>query len=448
MPDYIIKDSLIVNHGESYKGSVCIKGNKIERIIKGPLGAIPQRNYVIIDASSYVLIPGVIDMHVHFREPGLTHKATIATETAAAIAGGITSFADMPNTNPQTTSHKHLQEKYQIGATTSLCNYSFYLGATDTNMEEIEKCDPAFVPGIKVFMGSSTGNMMVSNKYVEKIFAASPVRIVAHCEDENIIRNNLEKCKAYYGESIPFSCHPQIRSEEACYVSTHKAIELAQKHHQRLHIAHVSTKKECDLLTQIQSTGISAEVCVAYLLYSSKDYAMLGSRIKCNPAIKDASDQEALLDALQKNIIPMIATDHAPHSETEKQQNYLHAPSGIPIIQYALHIMLDLYKKGKISLEQIVQKMCHAPADIFGIAGRGYIREGSYADIVLIDMQGETRVEKKSIIYKCGWSPLEGQTFGSRIVYTFVNGQMVYEQGKIHTEKKGMQLQFTKDSLL
>jgi len=391
-------------------------------------------------------LPGVIDDQVHFREPGLTHKATIATESKAAVAGGITSFIEMPNTSPQATTVELLEDKFDIASKTSAANYSFMFGGTNDNLEEILKIDKKKVAGLKLFLGSSTGNMLVDNEEVlEKIFSATDLLISTHCEDEATIKNNLAVYKERYGEDIPISLHPIIRSEDACYISSSKAIELAKKTGARLHVFHLSTAKEMELFDNsipLSEKKITAEVCIHHLWFCDKDYEEKGTHIKWNPAVKTATDRDALFKALLDDRLDVIATDHAPHTLEEKDNVYTKAPSGGPLVQHALPAMLEFYHQGKISLEKIVEKMCHNPAILFEVEKRGYIKEGYKADLVLVDLNAPWTVTKDNIIYKCGWSPFEGTTFKSRITHTFVNGHLAYKNFKIYDELYGERLTF------
>ena len=444
----LIKDAIIVNEDIAIEGSVLIEGSRIANIF---LSGIPEdvlKTSHIIDAKGKYLIPGIIDDQVHFREPGLTHKADIYTEAKAAIAGGITSFMEMPNTSPQTTTQKLLEEKYVLGSQKSLANYSFYIGATNDNIEELLKTDPKNVCGIKIFMGASTGNMLVDNpETLEQIFKHAKLLIAVHCEDEPTIRKNISIYLENYGDDIPIACHPLIRSEEACYLSSSYAVHLAQKHNTRLHVLHLSTAKEMDLFTDKAEIGkkrITSEVCVHHLWFDDHDYERFGNKIKWNPAIKTRYDKEKLLKALLNNTLDVIATDHAPHTLEEKGNSYTKAPSGGPLVQHALNVMLELHHQGKISLEKIVQKMSHHPAEIFQVNKRGYIREGYFADLALIDPKREWTVSTDNILYKCGWSPFEGQKFTGKVTQTFVNGNLVYDEGIFNEDTKGMRLEFNR----
>lgn len=442
----LIKNANIVNEGRTFKGSVLIEGEHIEMIFDGENESLPGDSVEVIDAEGLWLMPGVIDDQVHFREPGLTHKGDIASESRAAVAGGVTSFMDMPNTNPQATTIELLEEKFALAAEKSYANYSFYLGATNNNINELVKVNPRKVCGIKVFMGSSTGNMLVNDLHVlERIFRESPTLIATHCEDEEIVQQNQNYYKEKFGENIDFEYHPLIRSEEACYKSSSFAVELARKHNSRLHVLHLSTARELELFKSdkpLKDREITAEVCVHHLWFSDKDYKQYGSRIKWNPAIKKESDREALISALNDDTIAVVATDHAPHTGSEKDARYFKSSSGGPLVQHSLVAMLQLVKKGKFTVEKVVEKMCHAPADLFRIEKRGYIRPGYYADLVLVNPNAPQTVEKSNILYKCAWSPFEGQTFDARVERTFVNGQTVYNKGVFNENIRGKRLLF------
>jgi dihydroorotase len=442
MSTILIKNAILVNEGKQVKADILIKNGLIEKIFVSP-EKIHSDN--IIDAKGLYLIPGVIDDQVHFREPGLTHKGDIQSESGAAAAGGITSFMEMPNTIPQTITIQELKKKFDIAAEKSFVNYSFYLGATNDNLGEIKKVDPKNTCGIKIFMGSSTGNMLVDNiKSLEGIFAESPILIATHCEDEGIIRKNTYYYKEEFGNGIAFSYHPLIRSEEACYTSSSLAVELATKYNTKLHILHLSTERELSLLDQTKELSkkqITGEVCVHHLWFNDEDYIKYGPKIKWNPAIKTKSDQHGLLQGLLNNKLDVIATDHAPHTEAEKNNHYFNAPSGGPLVQHALLAMLEFYHQGKLDLETIVRKMCHAPAELFQIKNRGFIREGYKADLVLLNLNAHWKVKKSNLFYKCGWSPFEGTTFNSEVITTFVNGQIVYNNGEL-IAKSGERLEF------
>ena len=402
----------------------------------------------VIDVEGNYLIPGMIDDQVHFREPGLTHKANIETESKAALAGGITSFIEMPNTNPQTTTVKKLEEKFAIAARSSHANYSFMFGGTNDNLDEILKVDPKSVAGLKLFLGSSTGNMLVDDpKVIEKIFSSTDMVISVHCEDEATIKKNLAKYTEEYGDDIPMAMHPIIRSEDACYISSSKAIELAKKTGARLHVFHLSTGKETKLFSNkipLKDKKITAEVCIHHLWFSDKDYAKKGSHIKWNPAVKTSKDRDQLWKALLDDRIDVIATDHAPHTLEEKNNPYTSAPSGGPLVQHALVALFEAHHQGKISVEKIVEKACHNPAILFDVEKRGYIREGYFADLVILDPQNPWTVNKDNILYKCGWSPFEGNTFKSRITHTFVNGKLAYNNFKVLDVKAGERLTFNR----
>lgn len=442
MKSYLIKNAQVVNEGRIFKSDVYVKNGFINQIAENIAAPADE----IIEAAGKYLLPGVIDDQVHFREPGLTHKATIYSEARAAVAGGVTSFMEMPNTVPNTTTQELLADKYAIAAQTSLANYSFFMGATNDNLTEVLKTDPKQVCGIKIFMGSSTGNMLVDNQAaLEKIFKEAPMLIAVHCEDEATIRANQQRYDEQYGENIPMRCHPEIRNEEACYKSSAMAVALAQKHNTRLHILHISTADELELFRNdipLAEKRITAEVCVHHLYFDKADYETLGSQIKCNPAIKEKRHKEALLPALLDNKLDIIATDHAPHTWAEKQNLYKKAPSGLPLVQHSLPLMLEFYKEGKISLERVVEKMCHAPAICFDVEKRGFIREGYWADLVLVDLDKPQEVSPENILYQCGWSPLTGKTFGATVTHTMVSGHLAYANGTFDESKKGERLTF------
>ncbi|MDX1752480.1 MAG: dihydroorotase [Salinimicrobium sediminis] len=444
MKKVLIKNAKIVNEGEIFEGDVFIEEGIITEIASSISAKSP--NLSIIDAEGNYLMPGVIDDQVHFREPGLTHKETIATGSKAAVAGGITSFIEMPNTQPQTTTIDLLEEKYKLAANTSYANYAFMFGGTNDNLEEIKKIDPKKVPALKLFLGSSKGNMLVDDEQVlEKIFKESPVLIAAHCEDEKTIQKNLQECVERYGDDIPIELHPKIRSEEACYLSSSKAVALAKKTGARLHVFHLSTAKELKLFENkkpLKDKKITAEVCVHHLWFNDSDYAKKGTFIKWNPAVKTKEDQDALLKALIEDKIDVIATDHAPHTREEKKNVYTKAPSGGPLVQHALPAMLQMHHQGKISLEKIVEKMCHNPAILFDIEKRGFIREGYKADLVIVDLNAPWAVQPGNTLYKCGWSPFEGITFKSRVTHTFVNGNLVYKNFNFNPFVKAERLKF------
>ena len=438
----LIKNAQIVNEGKIYKSDVLIENQKIKEIAD----EITINADQIINAEGLHLLPGVIDDQVHFREPGLTHKANIYTESKAAVAGGITSFMEMPNTNPQALTQELLENKYQIASETSIANYSFFMGASNDNLEEVLKTNPKNVGGIKIFMGSSTGNMLVDNKTVlQEIFSKSRMLIAVHCEDETIIQHNISKAKEKFGEEVPISEHPNIRSVEACYKSSSMAIELAKKHNTRLHVFHLSTEKEIKLFSNklpLKDKRITAEVCIHHLWFDESNYKEKRTFIKWNPAIKKKSDKNALLQALLDDKIDVIATDHAPHTLEEKSNSYFNAPSGGPLVQHALSAMLEFSKNGKISIEKVVEKMCHNPAICFKVEKRGFIKVGYFADLVLVDLNNPWEVNKENILYKCGWSPFEGEIFNAQITHTFVNGHIAYKYGFFDESKKGMRLKF------
>jgi dihydroorotase len=447
MKPILIHNPLIVNENRQIRGSVLIESEKIKKIYTGE--EVPEQIYnqsEVIEATDKILIPGVIDEHVHFREPGLTHKADIHSESKAAISGGITSYMEMPNTQPPAITTKRVREKFEIAKAHSFANYSFYFGATNENIGEIKRIDPGEVCGVKVFMGSSTGNMLVDDrKALEELFAETPVPIVTHCEDESTIQRNTQYYKEKFAGEIPFHYHPIIRSEEACYKSSSMAVNLARKYQTRLHILHLSTARELELLTASKynsKKNITAEVCIHHLWFNNRDYEKLGSRIKWNPAIKTENDRKKLLEGLKTNAIDTVATDHAPHLPEEKNKTYLKAPSGGPLIQHSLPAMLEFYKNNELSLNTIVDKMCHTPADIFNISKRGYIRNGYWADLVLIDPAGKSPVNTNNILYKCGWSPFEGLTFNTSISHTFVNGKIAYQNGQIYENLNARKLTF------
>jgi dihydroorotase len=446
MHTILVKNALIVNENEVFKGSVIISGEIIADIVRDNQNLNESDFSEVIDAEGKWLIPGVIDDQVHFRQPGMMHKGDIFSESKAAVAGGITSYMEMPNTVPQTTTQELLEQKFEIAERDSWANFSFYLGATNDNLSEILKTDPKKVCGVKVFMGSSTGNMLVDDaRTLEGIFKESPVLVATHCEEESIIRANLSKYTALLGNDIPTKYHPLIRSIEACYASSSKAVEMATRFNTRLHILHLSTAKETQLFsanTPLAEKRITAEVCVHHLWFTDHDYERLGNFIKWNPAIKFEEDREGLWTALLDGRIDVIATDHAPHTLAEKNNHYLQSPSGGPLVQHALPAMLEFVKNGKLTLEQLVHKMCHAPAEIFRIHRRGYIRKGYYADLVIVDPNRPWTVNRNNIFYKCGWSPFENQTFSSSITHTFVNGRLVYHNGTFNENIRGMRLKF------
>lgn len=428
----LIKNAKIVNENTISEGDVYLENGIIAEISSSI--SMKSNDVQVIDAEGKYLLPGLIDDQVHFREPGLTHKETIATGAKAAIAGGITSFIEMPNTNPQTTTIKRLEEKMSIAKQDSIANYSFMLGGTNDNLEEIKKINPREVAGLKLFLGSSTGNMLVDNANVlREIFKNSPVIISTHCEDETTIKKNTQAHIDEFGEAIPIEKHPEIRSEEACYLSSSNAVKLAKETGARLHVFHLSTAKELSLFSNkkpLKDKKITAEVCIHHLWFNNQDYKDKGTHIKWNPAVKTKKDQKALLKALNENLLDVLATDHAPHTLDEKNNTYLKAPSGGPLVQHALPALLQFYHEGKLSLEKIVEKACHNPAILFEIENRGFIKEGYKADLVLVDLNSPWRVSKDNILYKCGWSPFQDTTFNSRITHTFVNGNLLYHSFK------------------
>ncbi len=443
MTKTLIKNATIVNEGIQFEGDLLIKGDRIEKIGKDITDATAN----VIDASGCFLVPGVIDDQVHFREPGLTHKADIYTESRAAAAGGITTFMEMPNTVPQALTQSLLQDKYDIADKASFTNYSFFMGASNDNIDEVLKTNPKNVAGIKVFMGSSTGNMLVDNeKTLENIFTNSPMLVATHCEDEETIRHNTEIYKRKYGENVPISSHPEIRSAEACYISSSMAVNLAKKLDTRLHILHISTEKELELFDNskpLSEKKITAEVCVHHLYFDDTMYDEKGTYIKWNPAVKSAADKNALWKALLDDRLDIIATDHAPHTIEEKENTYFKAPSGGPLVQHSLPLMFDMVTEGKISYERVIEKMCHAPAECFNVKERGYLREGYFADVVLIKKSDWT-VSKDNILYKCNWSPFEGRSFAHKVDKTFVNGTLVYSNGEILKESSGQRVEFNR----
>lgn len=442
MSSTLIKNALIVNEGKQYQADILIKGDRIEKIAS----AIPAEDHEVVDLQGNLLLPGIIDDQVHFREPGLTHKGNIASESRAAVAGGITSYMEQPNTNPQTTTREKLEAKFALASGNSYANYSFLFGGTNDNLEELKRLDKKSCSGVKLFLGSSTGNMLVDDEQVlEAIFSNTDMVISAHCEDEGTIRDNLARYREQYGDDIPVQYHPLIRSEEACYLSSSKAIALAKKTGARLHVFHLSTGKEMALFTNeipLEEKRITAEVCIHHLWFCDADYEEKGTLIKWNPAVKTAADREQLWTALLDDRIDIVATDHAPHTLEEKRQVYTKAPSGGPLVQHALPAMLEKYKEGVISLEKMVGKMCHNPARLFDLEKRGYIREGYYADLVAVNLNAPWTVSKENIAYKCGWSPFEGHTFKSGVTHTWVNGHLAYHLGNFSEERKGMRLTF------
>lgn len=447
MSTFLIKNAKIVNEGVVFEGDVLIENEFIKEIAEQI--SLKSSDCIIIDAEGSYLMPGAIDDQVHFREPGLTHKGNIESESRAAVAGGITSFIEQPNTVPNAVTQELLEQKYEIAAATSYANYSFMMGGTNDNLEEVLKTNPRNVAGIKLFLGSSTGNMLVDKQDVlEKIFSSTKMLIAVHCEDEGTIKANLERYKEEFGDDIPMQYHPLIRSAEACYISSSKAIELAKKTGARLHVFHLSTAKEMELFTNkipLEQKQITAEVCVHHLWFSDEDYDTKGSLIKWNPAVKTKEDREALWQALLEDKIDVIATDHAPHTLEEKINPYTTCPSGGPLVQHAVVAMFEAFHKGKISVEKIVEKMCHNPAKIFKIEKRGFIKEGYYADLAIVNPHLPWNVKKENILYHCGWSPFEGATFKSRVTHTFVNGRLVYANGRSKDIKVGKRLLFERE---
>ena len=444
----LIKNATIINEGLKFKGNILIDGEKIKKIFSEVIPSeIDLNDAEIIDASGLYLIPGVIDDQVHFREPGLTHKGDILSESRAAAAGGITTYMEMPNTNPQAVTQELLEEKYKRAAEVSAANFSFYMGTTNDNLEEVLKTDPTKVCGIKIFMGSSTGNMLVDDENtLSEIFKNAPTLVATHCEDEKTILKNIEIAQGRYGENVPMSRHAHIRSDEACYISSSKAVELASKFNTRLHVLHLTSAKEMSLFNpgKVSDKKITAEVCVHHLWFDEMDYIQLGTKIKWNPSVKSKKDKEALWEALLADKIDVIATDHAPHTKEEKNNTYFKAPSGGPLVQHSLVAMLEMSKKGLISLEKVIQKMCHAPADLFRIENRGYIREGYFADLVLVDPNQSWVVSPENILYKCGWSPFEGVEFSNKVVATYINGVAVFKNDKINPSVTGKRISFHK----
>ena len=440
----LIKNASIVNEGKIFISDLLIEDERIKQISK----KISVLTDIEIDASGKYLFPGIIDDQVHFREPGLTHKANIYTESKAAVAGGITSYMEMPNTNPQTLTQELLEQKFKIAKEDSLANFTFFMGVSNNNLDEVLKTDPKTVGAIKIFMGSSTGDMLIDDrKVLEEIFSKTPMLIAVHCEDENIIQENITKAKERFGEEVPISEHPNIRSDDACFKSSSFAVELAKKYNSRLHVFHISTEKEIDIFDNtipLSEKRITSEVCIHHLWFDESDYEEKGTLIKWNPAVKKKSDQKALFQALLDDRLDVIASDHAPHTLKEKKNTYFKSPSGGPLVQHALPAMLEFYKNDKISLEKLVEKMCHNPAICFQIEDRGFVKEGYFADLVLVDLEKSWEVTKENILYKCGWSPFERETFNSTITHTFVNGHIAYEHGCFNESKKGQRLKFNR----
>lgn len=446
MKSTLIKSATLINEGKISHQDVLLRSGRIEKIAPMITAVADQEIY----AEGLWLLPGIIDDQVHFREPGLTHKATIGSESRAAIAGGVTSYMEMPNTKPPALTQSLLEDKYQIAARDSWANYSFFMGASNDNLEEVLKTDPKSVCGVKIFMGSSTGNMLVDNtKVLEDLFSQVPMLIATHCEDEATIQYNLEKLRKTYGDKLNARHHPEIRSAEGCLLSSSLAVKLAKKNNTRLHILHISTEDELSLFSNqipLKEKRITSEVCVHHLYFDAGDYERLGNQIKCNPAIKQKENKEALFQALLDDRLDIIATDHAPHTWEEKMSSYLDAPSGLPLVQHALNIMLEFHQQGRISPERIVEKMCHAPADCFQIKERGYLREGYWADLILVDPELIWTVSKDNIYYQCGWSPLEHHEFRGKVIKTFVNGDLVYDLGKGFSRGNVQRLEFDRSS--
>ena len=443
---YLIKNINVVDSEEIKKLDILIKGQFIDKI---DFNISEFNGCKIIDGKNKFLFPGLIDDQVHFREPGLTHKGTIYSESRAAVAGGVTSYFEMPNTNPQTTTIENLKNKFDIAANNSLANFSFMFGGTNSNLGEIKKIDFNQIPGIKLFLGSSTGDMLVDDyEVIEDIMKFSKVPVVVHSEDEGIIKNNLNKYLEKYGDNIPIEYHPKIRSEEACLKSTLKIIDLAKKCNSRLHVFHLSTKSESKLfeILPLENKNITSEVCIHHLSFNDLDYKEKGAFIKWNPAVKSELDQDALWEALNSDRIDIVATDHAPHTLEEKQNNYLNCPSGGPLVQHSLIVMFEHYLNKKITLQKIVEKMCNNPANIFNVNKRGYIKEGYFADLVILDPNKKQTISSDNILYKCGWSPFEGETFNSVITHTFVNGHLAYNNGNLDDSKLGMKISFNNEN--
>ena len=442
---YLLKSGTIINEGKEYISDLLIINDRIEKIQDN----ISDKGATEINCDGKYIFPGIIDDQVHFREPGLTHKGNIFSESRAAVAGGTTSFMEMPNVNPLTITQKLLAEKFDIASKTSLANYSFFMGTTNYNLAEVLKTNPKDVCGIKIFMGSSTGDMLVDNENtLRALFSEAQLLIAAHCENENIVKKNTQDFKTKYGENIPFDFHPIIRNTEACFSSSSFAINLAKEFNTRFHVLHISTKEECELFTNkipLHEKRITAEACVHHLFFDAEDYGLLGSKIKCNPAIKDKSNKIAILKALLEDKIDIIATDHAPHTIQEKSNPYFNAPAGLPLVQHSLNIMLDFYFKKKISLEKIIEKMCHAPAICFQIKERGFLREGYFADIIVVDLNKKWKIDKKNILYHCNWSPLEGYMASGAVLQTFVSGHLAYNNGIFDENQMGKRLLFNRN---
>lgn len=448
MQSYFLKNATVFNENKQLKLNILLVGETISKILDPNVLIELPKDCIEIDLANKWILPGVIDDQVHFRDPGMPEKANMETESRAAVAGGVTSFMDMPNTIPNVLTQEILEDKYAYGATKSLANFSFYMGTSNNNAEEVLKTNPKNVCGIKIFLGASTGNMLVDNlETLEKVFANAPTLVAVHCEDEPTIQANLTEFKDKYGEDIPMEAHPLIRSHEACFLSSSFAVNLAKKHGTRLHVLHLSTAQEMDLFHNdipLNDKKITAEVCVHHLWFNDKDYQKKGSFIKWNPAIKTQKDADALLKALKEDRIDVIATDHAPHQFSEKQNTYLKAPSGAPMVQHSLVALLEMAKQGKITIDKVVEKMSHHPAQLFGIEKRGFIKEGYFADLVVVDPNKVWEVKKDNVLYKCGWSPLEGQVFNHQVISTFVNGHLVYKDGEFNETVKGKRLTFNR----
>ena len=448
MSSYFLKNALVINEGKSEFLHILIQDQYISQVLSVTESISLPENCQVLDLKGKWILPGVIDDQVHFRDPGLTKKANMESESRAAVAGGVTSFMDMPNTIPNVLTQEILEDKYKMAAGKSLANYSFYMGVSNNNAEEVLKTNPKTVCGIKIFLGASTGNMLVDNKEtLEKLFAEAPMLIAVHCEDEPTIQANMEAAREKYQDDIPMEAHPDIRSHEACYKSSSFAVELARKYGTRLHVLHLSTAEETALFSNelpLEQKKITAEVCVHHLWFDRSDYAKKGSLIKWNPAVKDRKDADGLLAALLDDKLDVIATDHAPHQLVEKENSYLKAPSGAPMVQHSLVAMLEMAQMGKITKEKVVEKMCHAPAKLYQIEKRGFIRPGYFADLVVVDPHSSWSVSKENILYKCGWSPMEGQTFSTQVEQTFVSGHLAFDKTRFDESKKGMRLQFNR----
>lgn len=444
----LIHNALICNEYHKYYGYITIQDQRIESIGHGvPSDETIERAIEKIDARGSLVMPGVIDDQVHFREPGMTHKGDIASESRAAVAGGVTSYMEMPNVNPATTTIELLEQKYARAAEVSPANYSFYMGATNSNIDEIARINPKNVCGVKLFMGSSTGNMLVDEAdTLTNIFKNSPVLIATHCEQEEIVRANMQAAIARFGDNVPIEMHPVIRSAEACYVSSAKAVELAVKHNARLHVLHLSTARELELFESkpLAEKKITNEVCVHHLWFTDEDYVKKGNFIKWNPAIKSRSDRDALREAVNSSRVDIVATDHAPHTLAEKSKPYLQAPSGGPLVQHSLTAMLEMVSQGHFSIEKVVDVMCHRPAELFRVEKRGFLREGYFADIAIVNLEHPWVVSPSNILYKCGWSPFEGQVFGAKVTHTLVNGELAYADGTVNDSTRGLRLTFTR----